>query len=69
MISHTKSVKQIFPCAKTINNTILNILLLNIVNNIQQCIQDLKMKYMLNLISFDKTSEMLFHLLVQSLQT
>ena len=34
-----------------------------------ECVQDLKMEFMLRLASFDKTSETLFRLLVQSFQT
>ena len=36
---------------------------------ILECVQDLKVEFMLRLAPFDKTSETLFYLLAQSLQT
>ena len=57
MILHDENVQQVFLFAKTINNIILNILLILFYNEIQT----LKWKCMLNLTS-DKTSETLFHL-------
>ena len=53
---HNENVKQVFSCAKAINNTVLNILPIVSYN----VIKTLKRKYMLNLASSDKTSEMLF---------
>ena len=59
MISHNENVKQVFSCEKTtINNTILNILPIFFYN----IFKTLKRKYMVNLTSSDKTSEMLFYL-------
>ena len=56
MISNNDNVKQVFSHAKDmINNTILNILLL-----FHNVFKTIKQKYMLNLISSDKTLEKLF---------
>ena len=55
MVPHNENVKQVFSYGKTTNSTILNILL-----TFYNVFKTLKLKYMLNLTSYDKTSEMLF---------
>ena len=58
MILQNENVKQVSMHANTINNTILNILLILFYN----IFKTLKWKYMINLTSSDKTLETLFHL-------
>ena len=61
--SGSKCYARFLACKYLINNTILNILFTLFYN----VFKTLKWKYMLNLTSSDKTSEMPFHLHVQSL--
>ena len=57
MILHNENIMQVFSGVKDMINTIiLNILLLSFYN----VFKNLKQKYMLNLTSSDKTSELLF---------